>query len=788
MSKRREFGVRCGRSKLLNDTQETFLVDNVRRKDRGNDGMTKSEIVDMVQDLKPGLNRKSAADAYDRTVKTKHHQVLTGIVSAQATTTKRSAVTVGQQYRWHTLVESMFTRLVKLNVMETGEGDVPESWRPNFLRIMKHFVLNLDEECVAAADGSVRIIGDKEKKKHEKNIHDSRTTMTMVRCGTAGGNCGPTFFLCAGERVKTGFTDEFLTNNGAQPGSSVVMTPNAFMTQDAWSIIVPKLIVGIGQMPHIKDHPHFCKFMSLDGFKVHVNSAVDLQRFYDARFMIAKEEADNSHVVQPFDRHPARADKACMRDLLGLLRSSTGITRGVVCQYGLVQVGLGALRHCKEHPDLWEGSFKLCNLHPDHRLPFAEWLEKIDHFLMSGESFKLETVDKFHLLPPLWIGMSPQERKAVVAIIGDHDGEYTADCLVRLHEDCKLAYADMQKIRIGYDIAIEDPATLDRTDAPPETTVAIAPAPKPESSRMSRGLITFQLHPPGMTGMELFEHMLAYGKRRVPRPTALDRARCKCRSHFRVSDWLDVEMSNEQCVICDPTPEDLTMREILRDSGGDGATKKMSQRKLDSSGFVNAFSCEANSPHRIARLKAGLQLAKSLAEISRITALENKGKKEEEEAGFATLVDSVIQKLIDKRGEVYRLTIPEIRAVAQVKFMKPIKTGRKVAVLAELQKLHESFPRVLGDACNNIPMLFEAPSGPVASADEPGQMPSDADPAATSSGALSQIDPGCAFNVHNNDEHDGIMDGMDPNIVAALQYAMGMLNTSTSMNQHDFSV
>ena len=47
-------------------------------------------------------------------------------------------------------------------------------------------------------------------------------------------------------------------------------------------------------------------------------------------------------------------------------------------------------------------------------------------------------------------------------------------------------------------------------------------------------------------------------------------------------------MTLEQQMLLDPTPEDLTICEILKDCGVDGATKKRAKRKLDSAGFINS--------------------------------------------------------------------------------------------------------------------------------------------------------------------------------------------------------
>jgi hypothetical protein len=133
-----------------------------------------SQVVRLIQELKPTLNTQAARDAF-LTVQKKHKEELTGKVKAQATTTARSAITIPQQFRWHTMIDSMYDELVRLNTVEGG-GDAPDSWRQSFYIIMEHFLLNGDETCMIAKDGRVHIIGDKEKKKHETNIDDSPQT------------------------------------------------------------------------------------------------------------------------------------------------------------------------------------------------------------------------------------------------------------------------------------------------------------------------------------------------------------------------------------------------------------------------------------------------------------------------------------------------------------------------------------------------------------------------------------------------------------------------------------
>jgi hypothetical protein len=62
-------------------------------------------------------------------------------------------------------------------------------------------------------------------------------------------------------------------------------------------------------------------------------------------------------------------------------------------------------------------------------------------------------------------------------------------------------------------------------------------------------------------GVQLLDHMLTFAKRRLPRGERL-----------QPSDYLNVAMTADQQMLLDPTPEDLLIRNVLSDAGGDGAT------------------------------------------------------------------------------------------------------------------------------------------------------------------------------------------------------------------------
>ena len=240
--KRRVLGAASGKKTLLDSHVQRFTVDMLRARDRANDGMNKRQALDMIQDLRPELKLDQIRRAFDRRIRPGNVDVLTGIVKAQASTEKRSQITVPQQYRWHTTIDSAFNFLRNNNLGTTLDGK-------SFGEVMPHFVLGGDETGLLASNGDVSIIGDKAKRKHEVSTAGSRTSITVYRCSNAAGNDGPTGFLPPGKYGKLGYNDNFLMKHGAAPGSTIVMKDTGYMTEAAWLELAPSMARVIRQMP-----------------------------------------------------------------------------------------------------------------------------------------------------------------------------------------------------------------------------------------------------------------------------------------------------------------------------------------------------------------------------------------------------------------------------------------------------------------------------------------------------------------------------------------------------------
>jgi hypothetical protein len=95
-------------------------------------------------------------------------------------------------------------------------------------------------------------------KKHKKTTQDNRDSVIIVCIGSASGKTGLWIFLLKGKKeLEKNHPLRNLEHNfpGVLAGSKVVMTPNAYMTNEAWIKLTPFIANGIRNMAVIMDHP-----------------------------------------------------------------------------------------------------------------------------------------------------------------------------------------------------------------------------------------------------------------------------------------------------------------------------------------------------------------------------------------------------------------------------------------------------------------------------------------------------------------------------------------------------
>ena len=138
-SKRTAFGSRAGKPGLLKPNVQQFTVDVLRRRDRGNEGLTNRETAEIIHDMVPHLKLEQVTGALRKTLRPAYKKELTNIIKVQASTSKRSQITVPQQFRWHESVDQAIAFLKEKNTGLTpcGRGHSRKSWNTSCVVAMR---------------------------------------------------------------------------------------------------------------------------------------------------------------------------------------------------------------------------------------------------------------------------------------------------------------------------------------------------------------------------------------------------------------------------------------------------------------------------------------------------------------------------------------------------------------------------------------------------------------------------------------------------------------------------
>ena len=159
-----------------------------------------------------------------------------------------------------------------------------------------------------------------------------------------------------------------------------------------------------------------------------------LQVFADYNILVIKKEGDSSHINQGYDQFVAKKDKRVIEEAICKLKQGC---RSLMMNQ---KIFLGIIIHALKDisPKVWEQSFIGVNLHPDHRIPFDDWVKKIDATLQGGERFFHDNKQSmFDAMPVLWKNMTVEVRHKVVC---------TIDCFYRDSPENPWEEANIQKL------------------------------------------------------------------------------------------------------------------------------------------------------------------------------------------------------------------------------------------------------------------------------------------------------------------------------------------------------
>ena len=207
--------------------------------------------------------------------------------------------------------------------------------------------------------------------------------------------------------------------------------------------------------------------------------------------------------------------------------------------------------------------------------------------------------------------------------------------------------------------------------------------------RVAEGLVTFQRIPKHLLGKGKGQALLKWQLKFLRRTN--EPKRCSCHA-FLPSEYLDLEISDDQKKLMNPTQRDFTIREIMKDAGGLGAVKRMAKRKMDAYGFVQSECYEVTDDRRVKSQRAALQLAASMAEVSNAEKAEQAAKQvaDDDELLGTELATKSLAKLRKNNMDWVKLTRKEIRCLALKYLNTRIDKGAKKAeVVTEIEQAYE---------------------------------------------------------------------------------------------------
>ena len=522
-------------------------------------------------------------------------------------------------------------------------------------KLVDYFTLNLDKTCMAGSEGELHIIGSKEKKKHEKNVADSRESITSVRVGSAGNVDGPRFYLAKGKEIEMSAFKDFTKHFPAPEGSRVIMTPNAYMTDDAWVELVPFLCRGIRAMERIKDHPDLWVVLSLDGFGSHLVPE-SLVVFNEHKILVVKEEADTSQVSQAYDQVVARADKRKFRELLDTFKAHH---KGVLNQWSIVLIVNAAYNEVAK-TNAWVTSFIRVNFCPSKRKPFAEWLARHKCTVEAADHFFKARNGLYDAMPAFWKNMTEDERRAVAAKMKTFPDTLTVSNVKELLMMPGIKFDDVEKLRGCIIIANEDP------------TVFVTPvycAEDEENDELTdKGQRLLDCDYAGFAFAPK-DLMAKYKKNRGDRDVAktlfCHMTNFVARNHgyhsrqdLVPSPYLDIEMPATQIELFNPTIRDVQIGAIIEQCTGKAAQKKMAKRRMDAvTGNINSYARVLNGPDQMNKIQEYNELAATMSVLQR--EREQKQKEQRE------------KKKLDDEAKALRKSEKEKEAIARAAELGP---------------------------------------------------------------------------------------------------------------------
>ena len=464
------------------------------------------------------------------------------------------------------------------------------------------------------------------------------------------------------------------------------MTPNAFLTDDAWQQIVPLLIKGLRKIVEVRAYTlgidaatahRLLIGLTFDGFKTHVKNLSELIMMAEQNILALVENRDSSAINQAFDKFVAKEGKRRAAVCLDQIRRAH-ITP-IIDQWVLVLVGLSMLVTCSES-NTWENSFVAVNMHPWHRVNFDDWLVKIAPAVKAAEKFEAEVINDFEMLPTAWRNQPLSYRQKWMSLI---DEEPTPSWDIAVIEKLRKAGMSLSLVSQIFKIwttekriALKKAGTASVSPTPQVSTPA--PTVRPDKDRSKMVYHIFNAKIPGASNLQRFEHAITVRNRSLGPKKGI-----------AVSAHLDVEISDTNKQMLSLTPADINMHQVLQQSTcRTGKRRRVARRCLNALGGVSGLSTFLNDEQRMKEMRLNMKFAASYEAVKHAERdiKERKVKEARDKHYWAAMAKMGLNKdstVYKKHVVRTKLTIAQMKAVGHVDCGETL-SGRAAQVRSDL--------------------------------------------------------------------------------------------------------
>ena len=262
-------------------------------------------------------------------------------------------------------------------------------------------------------------------------------------------------------------------------------------------------------------------------------------------------------------------------------------------------------------------------MHPKHLVPVEQWISDRKEALSVGDHAKASRPDLRRVAEkrrPDFLDI--YDEAALKKSYDDHmrltgREELLTDesLLLQKWEEAGVKGAAKFKQLVQY-FNVLTAAAKEEEEGGEERNVLSEPAVGDGS--LVRGLPSFQLCPAGLTGMDLFNHMIK--KRMREGPLARDSL-----------GHLGVDLSEEQKLVLAPSATDLRAGAILKMASKKNVGKKLGERLINALGERVNEGYIVNTPERLELLRANARVAKCIEDL-RLKAKKNRAEAKRKKA------------------------------------------------------------------------------------------------------------------------------------------------------------